>query len=126
MDRRHYALDAEYVPLSVAATVAYFHLAESRRVTEPEEGAAQLVARAAMALCQIAEIHVMGEHETVSPMSPGEVEERLCRPLHARRTPDLDGFLIRRGDLRAAIKALAGRAGPLINRRDLGADHGLR
>lgn len=104
---RQQALDDELVPLSVAATVAYFHFTDPRTQARPADSLVRAVGLAAQSLSQVAVILTRGAHEVARPMSEEEVQRVLFRPMlnHARR-PDLDRFFIRRGDLRVALVSL--------------------
>ena len=108
-DLRQQALDEELVPLPVAATVAYFHLTHA--ITQV--GQAELLTRAvgltALAISQVASIHLRVAGEPTRALSAAEVEGLLVRPmLEESRRPDLDPFLIRRGELRRALATLRG------------------
>ena len=97
------SVDDELVPLSVAAQVTYFHLT-GMRVRPPEDRPLEEVVRlAALALAGVAPIHRMPG----GVLTSRQVAELLIRPLSGTNDrPDLDGFLIRRGDLRDALVSL--------------------
>lgn len=109
LDTRHEAkqqlLDEALVPLSVAAAVAYFHLSDSRVRVDEGENLAQAIGLAALSLSQIAVIHLRFPEGT-RPLRAAEVEHLIYDPLRGKGQLDLDNFLIRRGDLRTALKSL--------------------
>lgn len=98
-DRRH--LDAEMVPLTVAARVAYFHLAEAARQPHGDEALSQVTGLVAIALAAVAPIY-RGD----ALLSAQELEDQLYRPAEHGGAPDLGPLQIRRGDLRAAMVTL--------------------
>lgn len=100
------AADDELVPLSAAATVAHFHLTGRRLPDTPQEGREEVVGLTTIALAQVAAVRTRdarGEHV----MTQREVRELLVQPLQLEQPVDLERFLIRRGELRTAIRALA-------------------
>jgi hypothetical protein len=99
---RQPALDDELVPLSVAATVAYFHLVSARA---PEKSLGEALKQVAFALAMVAPIHGAANGDGKEELGPREAERALFRGLDGVAV-DLDGFAIRRADLRAAIAAL--------------------
>src|SRR5688572_19330807 len=106
-EKRHQSLDAELVPLSVAATVTYFHLADARTRLQQTDSVQRAVGLAALALSQVAVLRLRMKGEAARPMSIGEVQRLLFRPmLEGADRPDLDRFFIRRGDLRVALVTL--------------------
>ena len=96
----------DYLPLSVAATVAYFYLADAQLMPEGESSLARRVALAAIALTQVAEIRTRQADGTLAATGHRQLEQELSRPLHGLPGPDLDALFIRRGDLHSALKAL--------------------
>ena len=99
-------LDAELVPLSVAATVAYFHLADPRIQVE-QAGSLLRAVGAAISLAHVAAIYLGGAEGPARPMSAEELRRLLLEPMRDEaRRPDLDRFFIRRADLRAALVTL--------------------
>jgi hypothetical protein len=116
MGEDRYALDAELVPLSVAATVAYFHLTDPRIQVGELDSLLRAVGRAAISLAQVAVIHLRGSEEPARQMNAEELRRLLLEPmLDEARRPDLDRFLIRRGDLRAALVSLREARGPFVS-----------
>ena len=117
MDERHQAIDAELVPLSVAATVAYFHLTGPLPDAEQPDSRTRAVARAALALAQVAAIYVRASEGPPQAMNAEALRRLLLDPmLDEEGQPDLDRFLIRRGDLRAALVTLRHARGPCVSR----------
>jgi hypothetical protein len=99
----------DYIPLSVAATVAYFHLSDPHLLAQPEEKMSERLARAALALSQLAPIHARrGDGSVADALDSREIDEKLFRPMRTNGLLDLDAFVIRRAELHAAIKALEG------------------
>jgi hypothetical protein len=104
--RRH-ALDEELVPLSVAATVAYFHLTHAITQVGQADVLLRAVALTALAISQVASIHLGGAGDPKRALSAAEVDRLLVQPMLERAPcPDLDRFLIRRGELRRALASL--------------------
>ena len=95
-------LDAELVPLAVAATVAYFHLTEASKQVDSQGHLADVVPVVALALSQVTPVYAAADG-TGRPVNK-EVDALLLRRDAA--PPDLDRFAIRRGDLRAALATL--------------------
>jgi hypothetical protein len=91
------AIDDEFVPLPVAATVAYFHVTEARHQVSTRTDLDGIVPLVAIALSTIAPIHGAD-----GPLSAAALRELLYRD----KRPDLARLLIRRGDLRAAMITL--------------------
>ena len=107
MGEDRHVLDAELVPLSVAATVAYFHLADPRIQVEQAGSLLRAVGRAAISLAHVAAIYLGGAEGPARPMSAEELRRLLLEPMRDEaRRPDLDRFFIRRADLRAALVTL--------------------
>jgi hypothetical protein len=118
MDEDRQALDAELVPLSVAATVAYFHLTNPRVEVEQADSRVRAVARAALALAQLSAIFVRASDGRPQPINAEELRRLLVDPiLDQARHPDLDRFLIRRADLRAALVTLRDARGRFVSSR---------
>ena len=98
--RGRVSLDDELVPLSVAAQVAYFHLNGTLGVPD-NRSLEELVRLGALALAEFAPICRTLEEGVLAPK---QLEQLLIQPLGLNdERPDLDGFYIRRGDLREAL-----------------------
>jgi len=99
----------ELVPLSAAASLAYFELTEVRGELGSEENLGDVIELVAIALSQLAPIRAQsprGGGET-SVLSPAQVKELLFSPIReGRPVPNLENFYIRRADLHAAISSL--------------------
>jgi hypothetical protein len=101
--QRQRLLDAELIPLSVAAQVAYFQLTGVIDQTRADDGLAEMVQLAALALSQVAPIL----RQNGDALTTQEVGELFVAPRAENFQPvDLDAFLIRRGDFRAALSTL--------------------
>lgn len=101
------ALDQEFVPLAVASSVAYFHLTDAAKQVDSQEHLADMLRIVALALSQVAPIHRAPAAERSAPLSEQQIEEFFFRPLNeGGEGPSLDGFCIRRGDLRRALVTL--------------------
>jgi hypothetical protein len=110
-EQRQRLLDEQLIPLSVAAAVAYLDVAGPEPQAERIEYAVRAIDLAAMSLAQLVPIYFSeaGRRE----LSAQEVRERLVRPLReGHERPSLDRFLVRRCDLRTAIKTLKGAGMP--------------
>ena len=94
------------MPLSVAAGVAYFRLADASAQLEESPNLSRALTLAAIALSQVATIEIVIDG-AARPMSPRELRERLFGPAQRDELLNLDGFLIRRADLHAAINTLS-------------------
>ena len=90
-------LDEELVPLHVAATVAYFHITDAAHQVSTREALAVVVPLVAIALSTIAPIHAEN-----GPLSSAALRDALYK----ERRPNVDGLMIRRGDLRRAMITL--------------------
>ena len=100
-------LEEELVPLSVAATVTYFHVTAHDRQVEDQDNLFQMLHLVAVALSQLAPIHEVHEDGTPGVLKAQDVERLLFRPVrHGSELPDLDRFRVRRGDLHRAMNAL--------------------
>jgi hypothetical protein len=97
------AQDAQLLPLHLGARIAYFQLTLPRRQVSIEEDLAELVHFVAIALSTVAPIlRATGER-----LDDRALRETLY-PREGSRgpRPDLEGLVIRRGDLRNAIATL--------------------
>lgn len=100
-------LEDELVPLSVAATVTYFHITALKRQVEDQDTLFQALHLVAVALSQVAPIHEVHEDGRPGLLSAQEIERLLFRPIRSGGDlPDLDRFRVRRGDLHRAMNAL--------------------
>src|SRR5204862_5657301 len=100
---RLFELEVELVPLRVAATVAYFHVTDSMRQVSSEKDLAEIVLLVAIALSTVAPIR----RADGAVLTSAELHEIFYRPLGRRLgKPDLEGLVIRRGDLKSAMATL--------------------
>ena len=100
---RLFELEVELVPLRVAATVAYFHVTDSMRQVSSEKDLAEIVHLVAIALSTVAPIR----RADGAVLTSAELHEIFYRPLGRRlRKPELEGLVIRRGDLKNAMVTL--------------------
>jgi len=98
-----FELETERVPLRVAATVAYFHVTDSMRQVSSEKDLAEIVHLVAIALSTVAPIR----RADGAVLTSAELHDIFCRPLGQRLgKPDLEGLVIRRGDLKSAMATL--------------------
>jgi len=97
-------LDGEMVPLSVAATVAYFHLTALAKQIDTDAQLADVVQVVAVALSQVAPIYSAGAGAVEAVNR--ELDALLLRRSNEESPADLDRFAIRRGDLRTALTTL--------------------
>ncbi len=101
--------DNDLVPLSLAASLAYFELTGLEGRVGSEEHLRDVIDLAAVALVHVAPIYRAnaGAGRPASLMSAGQADELLFTPIRkGKAAPPLDRFYIRRGDLRAAIASL--------------------
>ena len=95
-------LDDEFVPLSVATTITYFHVTDALRRVSTEEELADIAHLVAIALSTVAPLY-----REATPACARELEEMLFRPLRERADATvLEKFSIRRRDLRTAMTTL--------------------
>src|SRR5438067_11707231 len=100
---RLFELEVELVPLRVAATIAYFHVTDSMRQVSSEKDLAEIVHLVAIALSTVAPIR----RADGAVLTSAELHEIFYRPLGQRlRKPELEGLVIRRGDLKNAMVTL--------------------
>jgi hypothetical protein len=98
--------ESELVPLSVAASLAYFELTGVKGQAGSEEHLRDVIDLAVVALSHAAPIHRRNADGDSSPsvMSATQVEQLLFIPIReGREAPDLEPFYIRRSDLHAVI-----------------------
>ena len=69
------------MPLSVAATVAYYHLADAKLRREDADNLARVTGLAAVSLCQVAMIFLGVPGRPPRAMTSDEVHRLLCRPM---------------------------------------------
>ena len=92
----------ELLPLSAAASLAYFELTEVKGELGSEEHLGEVIELVAIALSQLAPIR-----SRTSVLSAAEVKELLFSPVRkGRAAPSLENFYILKSDLRAAIASL--------------------
>jgi hypothetical protein len=96
-------VEAELVPLRLAAKVAYFHITDAVRQASSDADLAEIVHLVAIALSTVAPIR----RADGAALTDAELRELFYRPLkrHAGK-PDLDAFAIRRADLKNAMATL--------------------
>jgi hypothetical protein len=101
-------LDNELVPLAVAANVTYFHLTDVSRQVDANEHLADMLQVVSVALAQVAPIYrARADGEQPSLLSNGDIDRLLLAPLRdGAESPSLDGYCVRRGDLRKALVTL--------------------
>jgi hypothetical protein len=100
-------IEEELVPLSVAATVTYFHVTALAKQLDDEDNLAEVLHLVAVALSQVAPIHGIGPAGELRLLGSQELEKLLFGPVRdSLDLPDLDRFRIRRRDLHAAMVAL--------------------
>jgi len=100
---RLFELEAELVALRVAATVAYFHITDSVRQVSSEEGLAEIVHLVAIALSTVAPIR----RADGTALTDAELHDLFYRSLgQSGGKPELEGLVIRRGDLKSAMTTL--------------------
>jgi hypothetical protein len=100
-------IEEELVPLSVAATVTYFHVTALARQLDDEDNLAEVLHLVAVALSQVAPIHSIGPAGESRLLNAQELEKLLFGPVRdSDDLPDLDRFSIRRRDLHAAMVSL--------------------
>jgi hypothetical protein len=105
LQKAHQRMLDELVPLSVAATVAYFYLADARTQLRYAGHLEHAVDFVALAISQVAPLRSADAVER--EMSAREVTRYFIYALQCGPgRPDLDRVLIRRADLHGAIKAL--------------------
>jgi hypothetical protein len=96
----------EFLPLEVAATLAYERLTEIRREL-PAEQLDELIHFAAIALSTIAPIYMTTSAGAgLLVLSFREIEELLDRPLKSGAPSPLHGLRIRKTDMESAIETL--------------------
>ena len=99
-------LEREFLPLPIAALVAYYKVTDLRRRL-PEERVGETVRLMAMALAALAPIYgsASGREETCV-LSAAEVDKLLAQPLGWGAGPELDDLCIRKADMERGIQAL--------------------
>jgi hypothetical protein len=96
----------EFLPLELAAALAYDRLTEIRR-EPPAEQLAELIHFAAIALSTIAPIYMATSAGAgLLVLSFKEIEELLYRPLKSGAPSPLHGLRIRKTDMESAVETL--------------------
>jgi hypothetical protein len=98
----------EYVPLSVAATVTYFHITETSRQLGNEQHLSEVMHLVAIALSTVAPFYMSSlGGKAAFVLAPREVDDLLFRPLREKgQIPSLENLRIRRQDLHKAMATL--------------------
>jgi hypothetical protein len=106
--RTRKALDEEFVPLPVAATVAYFEITEAAKQVRTREDLAEVRRLVAIALASVAPIYGRnGNGGGAAVLSAREINDLLFKPRDtAQVQAKLEELCIRRGDLRTALEVL--------------------
>ena len=105
-------LDAEYLPLPIAALVAYYRITDVRRQV-PQNQIGETVRAMAVALSTVATIYGPAEAgKERSALTDSELDELLFRPLGSAARPALDHLCIRKADMQRGIEALKASRGP--------------
>lgn len=95
-------LDEEFMPLPIAAGIAYAEIIGSTQLQASED-----VPLLGIALSTVAPIYRATHSGGLVRLSLAEVDQRLLQPLRSKKgRPDLDELRIRRCDVRPAIAAL--------------------
>jgi hypothetical protein len=98
-------VDEGLVPLSVAATVAYYSLVNPGAQVEYGASPSDVMDLLALSLSQVTPLRRVANPRL--EMSTREVKEEFFIPLcRGPQRPDLDRFVVRRRDLHAAIEVL--------------------
>jgi hypothetical protein len=96
-------LDAEFVPMPVAAAMAYFDITAQRKVVGSAAELVEVGRLVAIALSTVAPIYRVAEDgKRALALTADEINERLFRA----KNPTLDDLAIRRDDLDQAIASL--------------------
>src|SRR5262245_35326097 len=92
-------LEAEYLPLPIAALVAYYRITDIRRQL-PQDHIGETVRAMAIALSTVATIYGPAEDgKERCPLTDSEIDELLFRPLGSAVRPELDHLSIRAADM---------------------------
>ncbi|HEY7237681.1 MAG TPA: hypothetical protein VH600_00800 [Burkholderiales bacterium] len=104
-------LEAEYLPLPVAALVAYYKVTDLRRQL-PQEHIGETVRAMAVALSTVATIYGPGvDGKERCALTDAELDELLFRPHGGAMRPALDHLSIRKADMQRGIEALKASGG---------------
>ena len=96
-------LDVEFVPMPVAAAMAYFDITGQRKVVGSEADLAEISRLVAMALSTVSRIYRLADGEArATALSTTEINELLFQT----RPPRLHDLAIKRDDLDRAIASL--------------------
>ena len=95
-------VEADLVPLRVAASVAYVHITDRARRLSSQDDLAQVIHLVAIALSTVAPIR----RADGAALTDAELRELFYRPLEHSAKLDLDSFFIRRADLKKAMTTL--------------------
>ena len=103
-------LEAEYLPLPIAALVAYYKVTEVRRRL-PQDHIGETVHTMAIALSTVAPIYgPAADGQAGSRLTASQLDELLLRPSQMARS-SLDHLRIRRADMQRGIEALKANRG---------------
>ena len=106
-------LEAEYLPLPIAALVAYYKVTDVRRRV-PQDHLGETIHAMAVALSTVAPIYGPATDGKVGPrLTSSEVDALLLRPSGAAAQARLDELRIRKADMQRGIRALKASAGSL-------------
>jgi|SRR5262249_4936814 len=106
-------LEAEYLPLPIAALVAYYKVTDIRRRV-PQDHIGETIHAMAIALSTVAPIYGPAIDGKIGPrLSASEVDKLLLRPSQPAAQSRLDELRIRRADMQRGIEALRASAGSL-------------
>ncbi len=101
LDKPLARLDEEFMPLPVAAGIAYAEIIGSTQLQASED-----VPLVGIALSTVAPIYRTTRPDGLVRLSLAEIDQRLLLPLRSKNgQPALDDLRIRRSDLRPAIAA---------------------
>jgi hypothetical protein len=96
-------LDVEFVPMPMAAAMAYFDITAERKVVGSAADLAEVGRLVAIALSTVAPLYRVAEGgKQALVLTTEEINERLFRA----KTPTLEDLAIKRDDLDKAIAAL--------------------
>src|ERR1041384_1599108 len=106
-------LEAEYLPLPIAALVAYYKITDIRRRV-PQDHIGETIHAMAVALSTVAPIYGPATDGKVGArLTATEVDELLLRPSRAAAQSRLDDLRSRKADMQRGIEALKASAGSL-------------
>jgi hypothetical protein len=96
-------LDVEFVPMGVAAAMAYFDITGQRRAVGSEAQLAEIGRLVAIALSTVAAIYKVAE---AGGRAVALTEDELNERLFKQKSHDLEGLAVMREDLEKAIITL--------------------